>query len=74
MESLTNKNHLNDQAVYEFLRGIIDQQNQEKKRLAQRKKEEIMRQMQKKKDANKFLKQIENVNLQEESGPRCMVC
>lgn len=33
-----------------------------------------MRQMQKKKDANKFLKQLDNASLSEEAGPRCMVC
>ncbi|CDW77116.1 e3 ubiquitin-protein ligase ubr4 [Stylonychia lemnae] len=74
IESLTNKNNLNDASVKDYLQGIINSQNEEKKKLAQRKKEEIMRQMQNKKNANKFIKQIENVQLQEETGPKCIVC
>ncbi len=30
--------------------------------------------MQSKKNANKFLKQIDSVNMQEEKGPKCVVC
>jgi hypothetical protein len=53
---LTNKNLTNDPEVSDYLRKLIDHQNEEKKRLAQKKKEEIMRQMQMKKNQNKFMK------------------
>jgi hypothetical protein len=43
VECLTSKNNFNDPQVSEYLRKMIDQQNEEKKRLALKKKEEIMR-------------------------------
>ena len=52
----------------------IDKEADEKKRLAQKKREEIMRQMQAKKDANKFIKQVEKEKETDETGPKCIVC
>ena len=74
VESLTNKNHSNDPEVKNYLQKLIDQQNDEKKKLAQKKREEIMKKMQNQKNASKFLQQIKSVSLEEESGPRCVVC
>jgi len=34
VESLTNKNHVNDEQVKEHLKNIINSQNEEKKKLA----------------------------------------
>ncbi len=54
--SLTNnKQQHNDGEASSFLQKMIDQQNEEKRRQAQKKRDEIMRQMNAKKAANKFV-------------------
>ena len=70
--SVTNKSLNNEAGVLVYFQKLIDQASDEKKRLAQKKKEEIMKQMNAKKSANKFLKQMDQV--QEEQGPKCIVC
>lgn len=45
IEQLTNKNHSNHQEVSQYLQNIKNQKDDEKKKLAQKKREEIMRQM-----------------------------
>jgi hypothetical protein len=75
--SLTNnkqQNNNNDGEASSFLQKMIDQQNEEKRRQAQKKREEIMRQMNAKKAANKFVQQLDSVAMQEELGPKCVVC
>lgn len=74
METLTNKNHFNEPSVKEYLQKIIDQKDNEKKELAKRKREEAMKKMQNQKTANKFLKQLDNPILQEETGLKCIAC
>jgi replicative DNA helicase len=43
MQSLTNKNHNNNPEVLAYFQKLIDQAADDKKRQAQKKKEEIMR-------------------------------
>jgi len=74
MGSFTCKENQNDPALKDYMQRQIDREADEKKRLAQKKREEIMRQMQAKKDANKFIKQVEKEKEADETGPKCIVC
>ena len=42
-ENITNKNHVNDLQIKAYLQNLIDQQNKDKKNLAAKKREEIMK-------------------------------
>jgi len=46
IETITHKSAVNDDQAKALLKGIIDMQNDEKKKLAQKKKEEMLKMMQ----------------------------
>ena len=70
--SFTNKDNQNDPDLKDYMQKQINKVAEEKKRLAEEKRKEVMRQMQAKKEANKFIKQV--VKDVEETGPKCIVC